>query len=161
VSFFRAKTIAMHAELPARLQRNNFKGIKRMLPSDQALALSYIRDVVIVNAKECAPIGFLELPRTLAAFPCLRRCTLLFGFRTGGEDDVEWITAAFVLGGPVPLMMRELMTGVGMPRDFRLEEAMGPGWTWAEHRNSMAGFIHPILRIKAEMLRAKEEKAIC
>jgi hypothetical protein len=33
----------MHAELPARLQRNDYKGIKRMSPNDQALALSYIR----------------------------------------------------------------------------------------------------------------------
>lgn len=49
LSFFRAKTIAMHAELPARLQRNDTKGIKRMLPNDQALALSYIRDIVIVT----------------------------------------------------------------------------------------------------------------
>jgi len=154
LSFFKAKTIAMHAGLPARLQRNDFEGIKRMWPNDQALALSYIRDVVIVNARECAPIGFLQLPRALAIFPCLRRCTLLFGFSTseGDEDDVEWITAAFALGGPVPLKMQELMTGVGMPRDFRLEEALGPGWTWAVHRNNIARYIYPMLGIKGRVV---------
>ena len=160
LSFFRAKTIAMQAELPARLQRNDFKGIKRMWPNDQALALSYIRDLVIVNAKESSPTGFLQLPRTLAAFPCLRRCTLLFGFGThkGNEDDVEWITVAFALGGPVPLKMQELMTGVRMPRYFRLEEALGPGWTWAEHQSTITKYVYPMLGITADLLRAKEEK---
>jgi hypothetical protein len=32
--FFKAKTIAMHAELPARLQRKDFNGIKHMLLND-------------------------------------------------------------------------------------------------------------------------------
>jgi hypothetical protein len=58
----------MKADLPASIRRNGLKGIKWMLPNDQALVLAYTRDVVIVNPKECAPIGFLELPRTLAAF---------------------------------------------------------------------------------------------
>jgi hypothetical protein len=90
----------------------------------------------------------------------LRRCTLLFGFSTlkGDEDDVEWITTAFALGGPVPFEMQELMTAAGMPKEFRLEEALGPGWTWADHRNNIARFIYPTLRIKAELLRAEEEK---
>lgn len=160
VSFFRAKIIAMHAELPACLQRKDFNGIKCLWPNKQALALSCIRDIIIINSKESAPAGFLQLPRTLAAFTCLRRCTLLFGFstRVGGEDDVEWITAAFVLGGSIPLTMQKLMAGVGMPVDFRLEEAMGPGWTWAEHRKSMEKFVYPMLKVKADLLRIKEGK---
>lgn len=129
-----------------------------MMPNDQALALSYICDVVIVDPKEQAPMWYLGLPGLLAAFPSLRRCTLLFGFRTQGEDDVEWVTAAFALGGPVPRAMQELMNGVGMPRDLRLEETMGPWKTWAKHRDDMERFIHPILRMKVERLRAKEEK---
>jgi hypothetical protein len=52
---------------------------------------------------------------------------MLLWFRTEGEDDVEWITAAFALGGLVPLKMQELKAGSGTPRDFRLEKAMGPG----------------------------------
>lgn len=71
---------------------------------------------------------------------------------------MEWITLAFALGGPVPLEMQELMTGVGMPREFRLEEALGPRSTWEEHRNQMARFIYPMLRIKGELLQAKEKK---
>jgi hypothetical protein len=144
LSFFRAKTIAMHAELPARLQRNNLMGAKRMLTNDLALALFYVRDIVIINAKETSPTGFLQLTRMLAAFPCLRRCTLLFGFSTreGAEDDIEWLRVAFALGGPVPLQMQELMTGVGMPRYFRLEEALGPGWTWEVHRDNIARYVY-------------------
>ncbi|CZR69224.1 uncharacterized protein PAC_19124 [Phialocephala subalpina] len=169
VSFFRVKTFAMHEELPARLQRNDPNGIKGMMPDDQALALSYIRDIVIVNPKQSTPTSFLALPRTLAAFPFLHRCTLLFGFTIhtgykydgdykGTADDVEWITAAFALGGPVPLKMQEHMACVGMPKDFRLEEAMGPGSNWQEHRNLMEANIYPTLRVKSELLRAKEEK---
>jgi hypothetical protein len=160
LSFFRAKTITMHAELPAHVQRDNFKSIKRMLTNDLALALFYVRDIVIINAKETSPVGFLQLPGRLASFPCLRRCTLLFGFSTreGAEDDIEWLSVAFALGGPVPLQLQELMTGVGMPRYFRVEEALGPGWTWEVHRDNIARYVYPMLGIKAELLRAKEKE---
>jgi hypothetical protein len=169
VSFFRVKTFAMHQDLPARLQRNDPNGIKGMMPHDQALALSCIRDIVILNPRQSSPTTFLALPRMLAVFPCLYRCTLLFGFTIhtgykydgdykGEADDVEWITAAFALGGPVPLKMQEHMAGIGMPRDFRLEEAMGPGSNWRDHRNLMETNIYPTLRVKSELLRAKEER---
>lgn len=155
-SFFQAKTIAIHAELPARLQRNDFK---RMSPNDQALALSCITDIVIVDALEASPDRILQLPRTLAFFQNLRRCTLLFGYSTskGGEDDAEWIAVAFALGGPVPIEMQKLMTAIGISRSFKLEEAMGPGWTWASHRDTVAKYIYPTLGIKAKLLSAKEE----
>lgn len=125
-----------------------------MWPNDRTLALSYIHDVLIVNAMECAPIGFLKLPQTLAAFPCFHRCTLLFGFSTlkGGENDIEWITMAFALDSLVPLKMQQLMTAIGMPKDFILEDALGPGSTWVDYQNNIARFIYPMLRIKAELL---------
>lgn len=158
LSFFRAKTIAMKEELPGRLQRKDFTSIKRMMPNDQALALSCIRDVVIVDPKEQAPSWYLQLPRLLAAFPCLRRCTLLFGFRAYGADDVEWVTAAFALANPVSLVMQELMAGIGLPGNLRLEETMGPGGTWAKQRDNMEKFVFPMLRLKVQMVQAKKDK---
>jgi hypothetical protein len=53
--------------------------------------------------------------------------------------------------------MQELMTAIGMSRSFKLEEALGPGWTWADHRDNVAKYIYPILGIKAKLLSAKEE----
>ncbi|TVY88917.1 hypothetical protein LAWI1_G007512 [Lachnellula willkommii] len=162
ISFFSIKTFAMHQELPARLQRHDPNAIIGMVPDDQALALSYIRDIVIVNPRQSSPTTFLALPRILAAFPCLHRCTLLFGWhcdhRQGKEDNAEWITAAFALGGPVPLKMQEHMTGNGMPKGFRLDEAMGRGSDWQAHRIFMEAHIYPTLRVKSELLRAKKEK---
>ncbi|TVY62912.1 hypothetical protein LSUE1_G008506, partial [Lachnellula suecica] len=133
VSFFRVKTMAMRTKLPLRIQRGDFTGF-RMCPSDQILALSLIRDTVIIDPKEASPMTCLELPKVISAMPYLRRCTLLFGFRlVDGQDDVEWITAAFVLGGPVHLELQELMVGNGIRSSFKLEEAMGPAGTWARH----------------------------
>jgi hypothetical protein len=57
----------------------------------------------------------------------------------------------------VPLEMQELMIGVGISRYFRLEEALGLGWTWEVHRDNMAKYIYPTLGIKAQLLQAKEE----
>lgn len=71
---------------------------------------------------------------------------------------MEWITAAFALGGPVPLEMQELMVGIGMPPNFRLEEAMGPEMKWQDHRRLMESDIYPMLRIKAKLIRAREER---
>jgi hypothetical protein len=173
VSFFKVKTFAMHEQLPARLKRNDPDGIKGMTPDDQALALSYIHEIVIVNTKDSNAISFLLLPRTLAAFPCLRRCTLLFGFATpdrgpliyeGNEgrievDDVEWITTAFALGEPVPLKMQEHMAAMGMPINFRLEEAMGPRSTWEVHRNALEKYVYAALQVRAKLLLANEERA--
>ncbi|TVY46210.1 hypothetical protein LCER1_G009076 [Lachnellula cervina] len=169
ISFFSIKTFAMHVELPARLQRRDPKAIIGMMPHDQALALSYIRDIIIVNPRQSTPTTFLALPRILAAFPCLQRCTLLFGHNCcrehqwGVVHNVEWITAAFALGGPVPLQMQEHMAGLGMPKDFRLDEAMGhrpclQNSSWQDHRILMERHVYPILKIKSELLRAKEEK---
>jgi hypothetical protein len=164
ILFFSIKIFAIHQDLPVRLQRNDLDSIKGMMPDDQALALSYIHDIIIVNPKQAAPTTFLTLPQTLVAFPCLCRCTLLFGFTIHGREyegtatDVEWITAAFILGGSVPFEMQEHMAGIGMPRHFRLEEAMGPRSNWQDHRNMMEANIYPMLRVKSKLLRAKKEK---
>jgi hypothetical protein len=122
----------------------------------------YIRDVIIVNAKQAAPRGFLTLPRTLAAFPCLRSCTLLFRFPTrdqkGDGSDVEWITVAFVAGRPVSPKMRDHMTRIGLPENHRLEEALGHKLSWQEHANEMEGNVYPILQVKCNLLQAKRER---
>jgi hypothetical protein len=170
ISFFKVKTFAMHQQLPARLKRNDPTSIKGMTPDDQALALSYIHDIVIVNTNNSNATSFLMLPRILAAFPCLRRCTLLFGFATPDRgplvyqrnegrievDDVEWITTAFALGGPVPLKMQEHMAAIGVPINFKLEEAMGPRSTWEIHRNALEKYFYEALQVKARLLRPRE-----
>ncbi|KAF2435071.1 hypothetical protein EJ08DRAFT_388737 [Tothia fuscella] len=168
LSFFMVKTFAMRSELPIRLQANKPDAINGMMLHDQALALSKIRDIVIVNQLHASPTSFLDLPRKLAMFPCLRRCTLLFGFLSlaginpygvlKDSDDVEWITAAFVLGGPVPLDMKELMAEIGTSPSLILEEAMGPGTNWQEHRLKMKTDIYPILRFKGKLARARVER---
>jgi hypothetical protein len=92
----------------------------------------------------------------------LSRYTLLFGF-SSNKDHAEWITAAFVLGGPAPLAMQVLMAGFRLPREVRLELTMGPERTWLKHRSEMEKFVYPILRMKSELLRAmrqwEEEKS--
>jgi hypothetical protein len=133
-----------------------------MVLDDQALALSYMRDIIIVNSKQSSPENFLTLPRILATFPCLRRCTLLFGVSTPERnckdtaDDVEWVTAAFVSGRPVPLEMQGHMASIGMPRHFRLEEAMGPHCNWQQHRKIMEANVYPTFQVRSNLLRARE-----
>lgn len=112
-----------------------------------------------MNVSDTSPTSFLQLPKIVGIFPSLRRCTLLFAFArsyTEGGNDVEWMTAAFALSGRVSDDMQELMTSIGMPRKVRLEEAMGPGWSWADHRNSMAKFITPALQQRVKLLQAKK-----
>jgi hypothetical protein len=152
VSFFSMKTFAIHKDLPARLQRNDHNAIKGMMLDDQALALPYIRDIIIVDSTQTSPSPFLALPQTLAAFPCLRRCTLLFRFN---EPFGELITNAFLLGRPVDFELQEHMVAIGMPRHFRLEETLGSGSNWEDHRKLMEKHIYPMLRFKSKLLQAK------
>lgn len=78
----------------------------------------------------------------------------------GAEDDVEWITVAYALGSSVSLEMQQLMTAVGMPRDFMLEEALGPGWNWTLHRGKVSKFVVPMLKVKAQMLRVSNSREL-
>jgi len=73
-------------------------------------------------------------------------------------DDVEWITAAFVLAGPVPLKMQEHMNAIGMGSNLGLEEAMGPRTTWENHRDELEKYVYSALQVKATLLRAREER---
>ena len=115
--FFGAKTIAMRAELPIRLQLKDYQAKNRMSSSDQALAFMYARDIVLVNTSNISPSHLLGLPKLFTRFPCLRRCMLLFGWDEVC-DDVEWISCAFVLGEPVGDEVKELMVAVGMERNM-------------------------------------------
>jgi hypothetical protein len=162
ISFFSIKTFAIHKDFPERLKRRNPTNIKGMTLDDQALALSYIRDIIIVNPEQARPTTILTLPKTIAAFPCLRRCTLLYGFTVhdgeykGAASDVEFITAAFILGRPVPAEMQEYMADIGVSRSFRLDEAMGSRFNLQSHRNLMEANIYPVLRVRAELLQAEK-----
>lgn len=166
VSFFSTKTFAIHNDFPTRLQRHDPNNIKGMMLADQALALAYIRDIIIVNTRQTSPTILFTLPQTLAAFPCLRRCTLLFGFiiydekHRGAANRVEWITAASVLARPIPLEMQEYMVGIGIPRYIRLEETIrpSPGANWQDHQKLMEENIYPALKVKAKLLQAKKER---
>jgi hypothetical protein len=157
VSFFSMKIFAIHDDLPARLQRNDPNSINGMMPHDQALALRYIRDIIIVNPKQASPSTYLALPQILAAFPCLRRCTLLVGSAT---SNTEWITRAFLLGRPLNTEMHEHLIAIGIPRHFRLEEAMAPGFDWQDQRKWMEKYVYPMLRFKSTLVQAKKQKEI-
>ncbi|KAH7355354.1 hypothetical protein BKA65DRAFT_498235 [Rhexocercosporidium sp. MPI-PUGE-AT-0058] len=175
-SFFRIKTFAMRDSFPARLACDKPNAVKGMTVEDQALALSCIRAIVILNPKETVSIGYLLLPRALALFPSLTRCALLFGFQVEGgynydgeykdeSHDVEWITSAFALGGPLSVRMQECMVDIELPKGIELEEAMGPGGydiaksgsRWEQQQDLMEEFIYPTLRIKAQITRVKGE----
>ncbi|KAL2065865.1 hypothetical protein VTL71DRAFT_3535 [Oculimacula yallundae] len=148
------KTFAMRDTFPARLARDESYAIKGM-----TLSVS---------------TGYLLLPRSLAFFLVLTRCTLLYGLYVEGgyayngeymdeAHDVEWITSAFVLRCPVPARMQELMLAVGLPKDIELEEAMGPGahqiaqpgTSWGQHRDVIEKYIYASLQIKAQLLEAR------
>jgi hypothetical protein len=152
VSFFSIKTFAIHKDLPARLQRNEPNAINGMMLHDQALALPYIRDIIFVDSKHTSPSFFLTLPKTLAAFPSLRRCTLLFGF---DRRYVEEITKAFLLSRPIDFELREYMVAIGMPQHFKLEETIGLNAKWEEHKTTMEKHVYPMLRLKIKLLQAK------
>lgn len=128
----------MYATLPIRLQRNESQPIQRMCLSVQALILSHTRKIVIVNASEISPLDFLELPKTFAAFPCLRHRTLLFGYSIGSEraDHVEWITAAFMLANSVSDEMCELLRAIRVSGSISVKEALGLSWDCKKSRNS-------------------------
>lgn len=57
-----------------------------------------------MDAKDTSPAGLLELPRTLTAFPHLRRYTLLFGLIASHStcENIEWMTVAIALSGLAP-----------------------------------------------------------
>jgi hypothetical protein len=83
---------------------------------------------------------------------------LLFSYSAieGGEDDAEWISVAFALRSEVKAEMRDMMVEIGFKTGMKLEEAMGPGWSWADHYDNVVKWLYPILGVKASLLKAKD-----
>lgn len=155
-SFFRIKVFAMKEDIPARLQKEN---LPKMIVGDQRLALSCIRHIVVVDPRTGSPMWYLDrLPKILAAFPNLRRCTLLFGF-SWRETGPEWITAAMALRGPTSVL-QELMVKLGSPEGIVLEEAMGPTSNWDAMRGHLQNIVYPMLRMKIERLQARQQREL-
>ncbi|KAF2420533.1 hypothetical protein EJ08DRAFT_653810 [Tothia fuscella] len=169
-TFFRQKTIAMHLSSITLLHNNDPDTIKGMAPEDQTLILRYVRDIIIIDPQPSSPNAWLTLPKLLCPFSRVNRCTLLLEFkpysgmvreRDGVKkedgDHADWITAAFVLGAVIPPEMQEYLTGIGMPRTLKLEEAMACGTDWRGHRDMIAKSVYPILRLRIELLGRKKK----
>ncbi|KAK6857911.1 hypothetical protein PG995_005610 [Apiospora arundinis] len=131
------------------------------------LVLPHIQHAVLLNPNDFTPNWYLKLPAILAAsLPRLRRCTLLYYFDKAAADpvsnarsqdhvdeEVRSATAALQLARPAPHEMQNLMRGIGMSPDVKMEEALmdRPPQTWELHQESMEKYIYPILRIRARV----------
>ncbi|TGO46063.1 hypothetical protein BCON_0347g00100 [Botryotinia convoluta] len=154
IAFFKAKIFATHDELPALLQRGEFKP---MIPSDQALALSHMRSNVIANAEQSDLLSFDEFPKRLAAFECLHHYTMLYGCkswlsnRRSSKPMIEWMITAWEKRPPIHNKIKQSMPPFELPRDFMFEGAWGPGSSWV-----LFPKIRDLLRIKEERKRLTE-----
>ncbi|KAI2626994.1 hypothetical protein GGS26DRAFT_562340 [Hypomontagnella submonticulosa] len=161
-AFFGSKMIAMRGALPVELSQPGRikRGFARILSQrpgyDPREDLVLVRDLVLIDAKEQAPMWLMALPELLSSyFPALRRCTLLFGHKSA--DGPEWVTAAVAVAGPAKKRLREYLVAIGLPGSLDLEETMGTGTSWAANERTLIKYIYPILKIKSEALQRREE----
>ncbi|KAI0432294.1 hypothetical protein F5Y09DRAFT_302178 [Xylaria sp. FL1042] len=151
-AFFRSTTIAMNSSLPERLGNGTFSAFGSAL--DQEIALRNIRSIILVDLTMYIASVFLQLPKTLRAFPRLERSMILVGFRR--QEPVLLISE--VERVQVPGELKRLLGSIGVASGAVPEIALCKGLYWAELREMLTGDVYPALRVKADIL-AKSNKA--
>lgn len=123
---------------------------------DQRLALSRIRDAVIIEVPHSSASHYLKLPSSLGVFPQLARCIVVMYYRRddgvvpikihmGGRDADD------AIGLSVGTLAR-LLHNVGMDAKIELGIGLCRGDTWEHHQQKLERNIYPLLRYRAKLL---------
>ncbi|KAI0415136.1 hypothetical protein F5X98DRAFT_347542 [Xylaria grammica] len=152
-AFFGSKTIAMNSSLPERLRNGTFSAFGSAL--DQKLALHNIRSIILVDLTMYIASVFLQLPKTLHAFPRLENCMILVGFRR--REPVLLISETEKVD--VPAELTRLLGRIGLASGMMPKMALCKGLQWPELRMMLTRDVYPALRVKADiMTKAGQDK---
>ncbi|KAI3338524.1 hypothetical protein F4824DRAFT_459519 [Ustulina deusta] len=151
-AFFSSKTIAMNSSLPERLRNGTFSALGNAF--DQELALHNIRSIILVDLTMHIASVFLQLPKTLRAFPNLERSMILVGFRR--QEPVLLISEAERVH--VPTELKQLLGTIGMASGAVPEIALCKGLQWPELREMLTRDVYPALRVKADIMAKSNKK---
>ncbi|KAI0970892.1 hypothetical protein F4678DRAFT_106900 [Xylaria arbuscula] len=141
-AFFRSKTIAMNSSLAERLRNGTFSAFGGA--RDQELVLRNIRSIILVDLTMYITSVFLQLPKTLRAFPNLERSTIMVGFRR--QEPALLISKAERRQAPIEL--RRLLGNIGIDSEAVPEMALCKGLYWAELREMLTRDVYPALRVR-------------
>ncbi|KAJ2897059.1 hypothetical protein MKZ38_005009 [Zalerion maritima] len=137
--FFAAKTFAMSTHFPKRLSNYGDSSPFKLSDADKKLFLERVEHVVIVDNNAYSPRQLMELPKSVGAFSRLKRCTLLFGFRTG--DAGELIISA--VNGPRALHRWKVRSDAEESPEIEPRADAGTGTGTPHHENREAGGNEP------------------
>ncbi|KAI0529834.1 hypothetical protein GGR58DRAFT_285773 [Xylaria digitata] len=154
-AFFSSKIIAMNSSLPERLHNGSFSAFGSAL--DQKIALRNIRAIILLDLTMYIASVFLQLPKTLHAFPRLERSTILVGFRR--QEPVLLISETERVN--VPVELKQLLGSIGLASGMMPKMALCKGLQWPELRIMLTRDVYPALRVKADIMlnteRARRE----
>ncbi|KAI1352781.1 hypothetical protein F5Y01DRAFT_313445 [Xylaria sp. FL0043] len=145
-AFFRSTTIAMNSSLPERLSNGAFSAFGSAV--DQEIALRNIRSIILVDLTMYTASVFLQLPKTLRAFPNLEKSMILVGFRR--QEPVLLISEVEAV--QVPAELKQLLGRIGVASGAVPAIALCKGMYWAELREMLTRDIYPALRVKADIM---------
>lgn len=160
--FFSAKPIAWTFSALDRLMQGSFSPLSA---ADQATMLDNTREIAILDVWATSASRLLRLPNYLKAFPRLRRCTLLFGYARDTDPAFAFESLArHDRAGEgervkVPVTFRELLLGIGVPSEVKLEVATTGFSRWDQHVSMLEKNVYPLLRFKAGALARKKGDA--
>ncbi|TGJ82188.1 hypothetical protein E0Z10_g6578 [Xylaria hypoxylon] len=150
-AFFGSKTIAMNSSLPGRLRSGAFSAFGNAL--DQELALRNIRSIVLVDLTMYISSVFLQLPKTLHAFPRLENSMILVGFRR----QVPELLISEMERVHVPTELKQLLGSIGLASEMMPQIVLCKGIQWPELRIMLTMDVYPVLRAKADIMPETEQ----
>ena len=152
---------------PGRIKRGFARILSAKADYDPRTDLALIRDLLIIDSKEAAPMWWIRLLELLNSFFSeLQRCTFFYGF-SGSPGHLE-LAAAAADAIPARQDTQDLLHGIGISKRVVFEEAIHSarkmnirhGWGWERIQASLEARIYPILRLKVAALRRKREPSM-
>ncbi|KAI1163344.1 hypothetical protein F5B18DRAFT_651680 [Nemania serpens] len=154
-AFFRSKTIAMSYSLPQQLRNGTFSAFGT--PTDQKLALRFIRSINLVDMMMTCPSTFLQLPATLQVFPNLKTGVLSFGF-TVYDQDLSVLS--WVRGEDDVWVIIQLLHDIGVPLRVALHLSLYKKIPRFEFFQFLELDAHPRLQAESDRQRKAEAKTL-
>ncbi|KAH8664651.1 hypothetical protein BX600DRAFT_464801 [Xylariales sp. PMI_506] len=146
-SFFRSKTICLETSTVAKLNSGTLSSFM-FSKDDQAAAMTWIRELIILDGRTHAPAWWLGLPCVLALLPRLRSCTIIFGLLWGSRLAVS--DGAIDMSHFIPTELQDMLTGIGVSRSLVLKEGAPSDLKWEDIHRDISRNIYPILKIRAQ-----------
>ena len=143
----------------AELVPDHLRGRKKwcgLSAEDRMLAVSQMRDIVILDVGQFSPSKYVKLPTLLNHFPKVMTCLLVMGSR-----HKEGIRPFVVQGEPSGRLnlwkqpitdLRELLANVGVSKDIEINVGVCKGLNTEYWRNHLVDDIFPMLRFRARLL---------